>query len=168
MLLHRAGQRVTQMLVLPDSAALCIGYSNGDAYMWDTKQWKRISLTHANDTIRDIATTVDGRSVALAASDGAITVHIRRDNAWTKVWSGSIAHVRKLAITRDGILLALCADGSVWLLSILRQKWLYTSTGTVELTHVVLDESNSTAFVFDLNGRLVSIDLVAARALLDT
>jgi hypothetical protein len=69
--------------------------------------------------------------------------------------------------TRDGLLIAICTDGTTWLYSPIRRAWLYLVTGTVSLFGLVLDDTEATAFVFDADGQLLAIDLAAARKAFD-
>ena len=73
------------------------------------------------------------------------------------------AHARQVALTGDGLLVSICTDGTVWFYSPSHQEWLCLVTGTVELTQVVFDASETTAFVLDVDGHLMSIDLALVR-----
>jgi hypothetical protein len=58
-------------------------------------------------------------------------------------------------------------DGTVWIYSSVRRTWLCLMTSTTELTQLMFDDTESTALLFDVDGRLISVDLKAARRALD-
>jgi len=77
------------------------------------------------------------------------------------------ARVRQVALTRDGLLISICTDGTVWIYSSRRQKWSCVVTGTEELTQIVLDDAGARAFVLDVDGHLISLDLISVQRSLD-
>jgi hypothetical protein len=76
------------------------------------------------------------------------------------------ARVRDIALARDGLLIAACTDGTIWLYSPHRQ-WLCLPSGAMNLGDTVAAPNGKTAVVLDRAGRLLWIDLDAARKLLD-
>jgi hypothetical protein len=62
---------------------------------------------------------------------------------------------------------AICPDGTVWIYSSHRRTWLCLMTSTTELTQLMFDDTESTALLFDVDGRLISVDLKATRRALD-
>jgi len=56
----------------------------------------------------------------------------------------------------------------VWVHAPGLRAWAYIPTSTADLTELVFDQSATTAFVFDVDGQLMSIDLEAIRKLLGT
>src|SRR5262249_11191345 len=154
-----AGPRVTQMLALPGGDALCVSDASGDSVFFDTSSWLQTSSLHT-EVIHDIAAAADSRMVALVARDG--TVHLgARHNRREITWTSLAGRARRVAFTRDGLLIAICTDGATWLYSPIRRAWLYLVTGTAQLNQLVLDDAEATAFVFDANGQILAIDLIA-------
>jgi hypothetical protein len=160
--IRAAGARVAQMALLPDRATLCIGYSDGTSLIWNAQQGA-IPWPHASDAIRDIAATADGKIIAVATADNEIRLGARGEQGWqTTTWTTLTANARRIAWTRDGMLISIGSDG-VWLYSSTRRTWLYLRTGTTELIQLQLDEAETTAFVLDDDGQLMTVDLDESR-----
>ncbi|HZJ62007.1 MAG TPA: WD40 repeat domain-containing protein, partial [Kofleriaceae bacterium] len=167
--IRAAGARVTRIAALPDRTSLCIGFSDGTAAIWDARAQSQLPLTHASDAIRDIAVAPDGKMIALASADSEIRVGIRGEGSWTTTtWTTLAANARRIAWTHDGVLVSIGGDGAVWLYSSTRRTWLYLRIGTTALTQIAFDEAETTAFVFDGDGRLMTIDLNESRKRLST
>ena len=167
--IRAAGAQVTKMTPLTDSPWVCVGYSNGDSLLVNAVSGQQISLPHASEGIRDIATTRDGRTIAVAANDYTVQVGVQHSGTWLlATWTILHVHVRKIAFTQDNLLIVLCTDGTVWLYSPRNHTWRCLMTGTTDLAHIVLDNSDNSAYIFDANGRLFSIDIAAARSRLST
>jgi hypothetical protein len=74
--------------------------------------------------------------------------------------------VRDLAFAPDGVLIAACTDGTIWLYSPSHHRWHCLPTGTVDLAWTAITADGHAAAALDLEGRLIWIDLDAARTLL--
>jgi WD40 repeat protein len=167
--IHRGTARITQMMVFPDQISLCIGYSDGTSMIWDAHNQRLIPLTHSSDAIHDIDITPDGNIIALTVTGSTILLGIRNNQDWTTIpWINIAIPARRVALTRDGMLVAIGTEGTIWLYSTSRQTWLCLRTGTAELTQITFDEAEATAFVLDIDGHLMSIDLMTSRRLLDS
>jgi WD40 repeat protein len=162
-----AGTRVTRMLTVPESAEVCIGYANGDVIVIDTKSWQQTLLLHASEAIRDIAFTSDGRTIAVAANDDTIHVGGRYGIAWTDAnatWVRLTLRARAIALTPDGLLVAICTDGTVWLYSITRRTWVCVPTGTSDLNLIAISGDGKLGAAFDADGRIIRLDLESVRS----
>jgi hypothetical protein len=73
------------------------------------------------------------------------------------------APVRRAAFTRDGLLVAICTDGTVWAYSTARHGWRCLLTGPTELTQLMFDDTESTAYLFDIDSRIIVVDLTEVR-----
>jgi len=164
--LRTGGAQVTRMLVLPGDAGLWIAYASGDSEILDTRSWRATALPRAADAIRDIAAAADGRMLAMAVNDNTIHLGVGRTPA-EMTWKRFAARVRRVAFTQDGLLVSICTDGTVWLYSPARRTWVCVPTGTAELTQMVFDDTETTLFMFDVSGHLLSLDLAAARRALE-
>jgi len=165
------GVKITRLLALPDGVSVCIGRANGEITVLETTSWQQTQLPRARDQIRDLAVTGDGRTLAVVAGDDTIRLGVRNADAWTDAsttWTSLGVRARRLTLTRDGLLVAVCADGTVWIYSAARRTWVCVQVGTHDLTHVVVTGDDATGVVFDADGRTTSIDLVAIRKTLDT
>jgi hypothetical protein len=65
-------------------------------------------------------------------------------------------------LTADGLLVAVGNDSTVWLYAVALDRWLCLPIGT-DLRKIELDETGDAAVSLDLEGRMVWIDLRAAR-----
>jgi len=168
--LRPGGIQVTRMLTFPDATSVCIGYANGDVFIIDTKSWRQTLLLHASEAVRDIAVTNDGRTIAVAANDDTIHVGARSGDAWTDPkpsWVALTARARKIALAPDGLLVAICTDGTVRLYSSAHRTWLCVSTGTWDLSLVAVSGDGKAAAGFDSDGRIIWIDLELVRGKID-
>src|SRR5213075_1507878 len=147
-----------------DRASVCVGYADGTILIWDTRTQTQTLGMHASAAIRDLTVTADGQMIALATNDNTIILGTRYDSSWTSAkWTALSANVRQVALTRDGLLVAICTDGTVWFYSPKHQEWLCLVTGTAELTQIVFDSAEARAFVLDVDGHLMCLDLVRVR-----
>jgi serine/threonine protein kinase/WD40 repeat protein len=164
--LRSEGTQVTRMLTFPDAALVGIGYANGDVVVIDTKSWRQAPLLHTSEAIRDIALRSDGRTIAVAANDDTIHIGVRNGDAWTDArttWVTLIARARRIALTPDGLLVAICTDGTVRLYSLTRRAWLCVPTGTSDLSLVAVSDDSKVGAAFDVDGRVILMDLESAR-----
>ncbi len=164
--LRPKGAQVTRMLTFPDAASVGLGYANGDVIVVDTKSWQQTPLLHVSEAVRDIAVTSDGRTIAVAGNDDTIHVGIRDEGTWTGAkitWVTLAIRARRIALTPDGLLVAICTDGAVRLYSSTRRKWLSVPTGTSDLSLVVVSRDGKMGVIFDADGRIILIDVESAR-----
>jgi eukaryotic-like serine/threonine-protein kinase len=162
--LRPTGAPITFMLPLPDGRFVCVGRASGESFMIDTILGQQIPLPRAMGGIRDISATPDGRLIAVASDDGTVHLGEKHSNTWLlATWMTLRAHVRKLAFTHDGLLIMICTDGTIWLYSSIDHAWQCRMTGTTQLTQIVLDTAENIAYIFDANGRLLSVDIGALR-----
>jgi WD40 repeat protein len=158
------GAPITFMLPLPDGRFVCVGRANGESFMIDSISGQEIPLPRALEGIRDISATADGRLIAVASDDGTVHLGEKHSNTWLlATWMTLRVHVRKIAFTHDGLLIMACTDGTVWLYSSIDHAWQCRMTGTTQLTQIVQDTDKNTAYVFDADGRLLSVDIGALR-----
>jgi len=165
------GAKITRLLALPDGVSVCIGRANGELAVVETTSWQQTRLPRAGDAIRDLAVTGDGRTLAVATANDAIRLGVRQGDAWTDTattWTSLAVRARRLALTHDGLLVAVSTDGTVWVYSAARRTWLCLLVGTSDLTHAVVTGDGTTGVVFDADGHIISIDLAAIRKILDT
>src|SRR6185369_9941881 len=112
--------------------------------------------------VQAIDVTADGQTIAVATDDGAIHVSTQRKAAVTPgaaVWATLEARARHVALAPDGLLIAACADGTIWLYSPVARRWLCLEIGTAD---------GKAAVTLDRGGRLLWIDLESVRHLLHT
>ena len=162
-----AGARVTRMLALPDQRTVYSGYASGDVVAIDTSSWQRTLVLAAGAAVQELASTADGRTVAVATRDA---IHLGTTGPGPAsgglAWVAIPIRVRHLALAPDGLLVALGRDGTIWMYSVPRRAWLCLPAGTTDLNRVVITASGSTAAVLDAEGHLIWIDLDAARRVL--
>jgi eukaryotic-like serine/threonine-protein kinase len=168
--LRDPGSRVNRILVTPDEQRVYAGYASGDLIALDTTSWQSETVLHGIPAIREIQTTADHHTIAVVTNDGVIHLGIRRAGASPSArptWSVLLARAHDIALTSDGMLVATCPDGTIWLYSPPRRRWLCLPTGTADLGKIALAGDDKAAVALDREGRLIWIDLEAARKLLD-
>jgi WD40 repeat protein len=173
--LGRPGPRVTRIVTVPGVPGVpghqqvYAGYANGDVIVVDTTSWQQQTLLHGLGAVQEVAMTDDGHTIAVATADGTIHVGTRHDQASSPghlTWEALRVRARDIALAPDGLLVATCTDGTIWLYSP-RRRWLCLPTGTVDLGKPVLTTNGRIAVTPDREGRLLWIDLESARVLLD-
>ncbi|HEX8110612.1 MAG TPA: serine/threonine-protein kinase [Kofleriaceae bacterium] len=167
--LRIGGSRVSRLLTLPDQQTAIAGYANGDVVEIDTRSWQQVIVLHGSGPVGDIAVTGDGRTVAVATNDGAIHVGTRRAASGPEppTWLTLAGRANHVALALD-LVMASCTDGTIWLYSLARRRWLYLPTGTVDISQIAVIADGKAAVALDREGRLLWMDLEAARKLLDT
>ena len=166
------GSRVNRIRATADQQTIYVGYAAGDLLAIDTRTWEQESLLHGAGAgaVREVAITADGHSIAVATNDGIIHVGSYGDAARSPgrlTWVPLALRARDIALTPDGLLLASCTDGTIWLYSLPRARWLCLPTGTVDLGRTAVADNGNAAVAVDYKGRLIWIDLEAARKQLD-
>jgi serine/threonine protein kinase len=164
--LRSPGTRVARMLSIPDTASVGIAYANGDVDILDTNSWRKTLVLHATQGIRDIAFTRDGRTIAVADNDDTVHIGHFDGNPWADrsvIWTTFTARASTITLTHDGILVALCSDGTIWLYSSTDKAWMCVPTGTAELNGIAMSTDGKAVVAFDSDGRIVWLDLELAR-----
>jgi WD40 repeat protein len=126
-------------------------------------------VLHGSGSVRALAITGDGRTIAVATSDGTIHIGTRRDDTLAVqrvTWTTVALKARNIALAPDGLLVASCTDGTIWLYSPAQRRWVCLPTGTVDLGRTAVAADGKAAVVLDFDGRLLWLDLEAARKLL--
>jgi WD40 repeat protein len=168
--LRSGGARVNRIVVLPGQQTMYAGYASGDVVAIDTRSWQQETILQGAGAVRDIAATEDGHTLAVATNDGTIHVGTHREGARFPgglTWVALAARARHIALAPDGLLVAACTDGTIWLYSVPLRRWLCLPTGTADLGPAVMAAGGKAAVVLDFEGRLLWIDLDAARKRLD-
>ncbi|HET7499771.1 MAG TPA: WD40 repeat domain-containing serine/threonine protein kinase [Kofleriaceae bacterium] len=168
--LGTGGARINQLVAVDARHAVYAGYTNGDVVALDTRTWRSEMLLQVPGEVQEIATTTDGRVVAIATGDGAIHIATgavaARPSAMT--WSTLPVSAHHIALTSDGVLVAVCTDGTIWLYDTDRRHSLCVPTGTADFGQTAVSADGKAAVALDREGRLLWIDLASARRLLDT
>jgi hypothetical protein len=158
------GSRVVQMISVPNSDVVYIVYSSGDGVFLNRYSGHIESTTHVHGPVKHAAISTDGRAIAVT-NGNTIFLGLRPQAPDLSEWDEFSARVAKLAFTRDGILLVICDDGAIWLHSRANRNWMYLAPGSAALAQVVFDDAETTAFVIDVDGRLLTVDLQKIRQL---
>ncbi|HEY6178204.1 MAG TPA: WD40 repeat domain-containing protein, partial [Kofleriaceae bacterium] len=167
--LRPGGSRIIALLATADEHTVYAGDVGGDVVAIDTRSWHPETAFHAASSIQQLSVTPDGDTLAVATDGGLIHLRTRDDDApasGATRWSTLRAHARHQALTSDGVLIVLGTDGTIWLYSTPHRRWLCVPVGATDLRWVAVSANGSTAVVVDYEGRLLSIDLDAARNLL--
>jgi hypothetical protein len=120
--------------------------------------------------VQEITITGDGHTMAVATNDGGIHLGTRRGGSsppGAVTWLTLAGRARHITLAPDGLLVASYTDGTIWLYSTSRRRWLCLPTGTVDLGRTAVTDSGRAAVALDFEGHLLWIDLEAARKRLD-
>jgi WD40 repeat protein len=171
--LRGAGSHVNQMLAAPGRDVMFVGYANGELLAIDTRSWQSRVILHSAGPIRQIAATENGRTVVVATNDGAIQFGTPQGEVWstgTVEWSTWDAHARYVTVTAEGLVMASRIDGAIWLFMPGPRSgqghWLCLPTETANLGRISVTRDGMTGIAVDQEGRLIWLDLKAARELL--
>ncbi|MEO7735061.1 MAG: serine/threonine-protein kinase [Kofleriaceae bacterium] len=169
-LLRPAGVRVTRLVAVPAHHAAYAGYANGEVVAIHTDSWRGDVVLRGDGAVQELVITDDAHALAVATNDGVIHVGAWREgvsDAATARWSTLAAPALHITVAPDGLLVAACTDGTIWLYSIPRQQWLCLPTGTADISRTAVTADGKAAVALDREGRLIWIDLDAARHFLD-
>jgi WD40 repeat protein len=169
-LLRASASAITVLFSPPGHDVVYAGYANGDVVSLDPRARHQSVVLHAEGAVREIASTPDGRRLAIATNDGVVSIGDLPDGRSGTVWSPQFAlavRANDIALTSDGLLLAVCADGMIWLYQPERQRWLCLPIGTADVGFAAVSSTGDTAVAIDSEGRLTWIDLELARKLLE-
>jgi WD40 repeat protein len=160
-----AGSRSSRLLAVPALHAIYAGFANGEVIVIDTASWQSRTILHASGAIQAIEITPDAQTLAVASNDGLI--HLAPARLVNMVsWTELTARATSLAFTADNLLVATCIDGTIWIYSVAEQHWLCLPLGSADLRKTALSSDGRSAVAVDRGGRLIGIDLDAARGLL--
>src|SRR4029079_7114563 len=156
--LRPPGSRVNRIALAPGQQKVYAGYANGDVIAIDILSWQHDTILHASGAIQAIALTSDGQTIAIASNDGVI--HVRAlTEATAATWMQLQARARDIALTADGVLVAPCTDGTIWLYSLSQHRWFCLPTGTVDFGKTAVTADGKIAVTLDREGRLLWLDL---------
>jgi WD40 repeat protein len=163
--LRSSGARVVKMMGIPNTESVGIAYENGELNVLDTHTWQQVSILHTGQAVRDVAFSRNGDTIAVADSDDIIHVGRRTGTSWAAdkiIWTAFAARAGRLALAPDGLLVALCSDGAIWLYSSMYKAWICLPIGAAPRIVVVTTDGHFAA-IFDTEGRIVWLDLELAR-----
>ncbi|HEX4422843.1 MAG TPA: WD40 repeat domain-containing serine/threonine-protein kinase [Kofleriaceae bacterium] len=160
-----AGIRSSRLLAVPTLHTMYVGFADGEVIAVDTASWQSRTILRAGGAIQAIDVTPDAQTLAVASNEGLIHLAPARlagEVAWTELTE----RVNFFAFTADDLLVMTGIDGTIWIYSIAERHWLCLPLGTVNLGKTALSADGRSAVAVDRGGRLISIDLDAARSLL--
>jgi WD40 repeat protein len=160
--LRARGPRAQRMIEEPGRASVYAGFDNGDVLAIDTHDHHITPLFHAAGAIRELAITPDATTLAVSTPAGMLHIATRAAPTAAWAWQQHELHTVYHTLTPDGLLVAAGNDGTVWIYSIARDRWLCLPIG-MDLRKIELAPTGDAAISLDLEGRMVWIDLAAAR-----
>ncbi|HET9627177.1 MAG TPA: WD40 repeat domain-containing serine/threonine protein kinase [Kofleriaceae bacterium] len=156
-------RQLNRMIASPDGFTAYAGLDTGDVLAIDTRDQRVSSVLHADGVIDEISITPDATTIAISTVNHALSIGTRAtpSAAWTwhPVELPTLHHV----LTPDGILIAIGRDGTIWLYDTKHDRWLCVPVGTLDLHRVVIDDAGDAAAALSVDGRLIWLDLGAAR-----
>jgi WD40 repeat protein len=165
--LRPSGSQVTRLIVLTDRNSVGVGYANGQVVIIDTQTPKQRLLLHVPGAIRDIAIAENAPNIVVAAHDDIIYIGESAEGLNSDAqfsWSTFPARARRIALSQDQLLLAITTDGFVWAYSLHSKFPLCITTGTSDLSNIVISRDDKIAAVLDADGRIISLDLDMIRS----
>jgi hypothetical protein len=160
--LRERGPRAQRMIGQPDSEIIYAAFDNGDVLAIDTRDHHITPIFHAAGAIREIAITPDATTLAVSTTTGMLHIATRASATAAWVWQQHELHTVDHVLTADGLLVAAGNDSTVWIYSIAHDRWLCLPIG-MDLRKIELAPTGDAAVSLDLEGRMVWIDLAAAR-----
>jgi WD40 repeat protein len=172
--LAAGGSRVNRIRELAAQHTVYAGHASGEVVAIDTATWRREPLLHGAAAVREIAVSRDGKTLAVTTNDGTVHVGVYPSTPGSgaarpgqPIWTSLALRTHHIALAPDGTLVASGADGAIWLYSPAHRRWLCLPTGTVDLGRTAIADDGKTAVTVDFEGRLIWIDLDAARGRLE-
>ena len=168
--LRPPGARVKRIVALADPSRIYAGDANGDVIEIDAASWRSETVMHASGAVHEMVAAPGGRMLALITNQGNVYVGARvpaTSAAAKLVWTTWDAGAVELAIAPDGLIVASASDGMIWLYAPASKRWLCVPTGLNDLARVAVAPGGETAATFDIESRLIRIDLTAARQRLE-
>jgi len=164
--LRGPGPRIHRMVAVRDPARVYVSYASGEVVEVDAASWRSEVVVRAAGAISEMAAAGDGRTIAITTNEGV--VHIgARDPAGPGdarlSWTSWTARARWIAVAPDGLVVASYSDGTIWLYAPLQHRWLCVSSGAMDLDRITVAPAGHAAVVVESEGRMLWIDLAAAR-----
>jgi hypothetical protein len=159
--------RLGRMRALPDGFTVYCGTKSGTLRAIDTRDHQVSVVVQLPGRIQEIAITPDAKTIAISTVTNALYISTRATPGAPWAWRPLELRTTHHAITPDGIVVAAGNDGTLWLYEVGRDRWLCLPVGSLDLSRVVIDPAGTAAGVLTVDGRLLWLDLVAARTLFD-
>ena len=165
---------VQPMAVSPDDQTIATEISEGTVQLWRPGSTPLTTLPTIGSHINDLQYSVDGKMLAAAAADGAITVwNLTNHEVILKLHAhdatvppGSSAYkpgARSVTFTKDSQLLSIGSDGQLVRYNVttgkivektnLRHRLLYTVIAEPDGSHLLLTSYTGYLFRVDIHGR---------------
>jgi len=154
--------RVTHMTTLPDQRSIVVGCADGELALVDTRSARYSNLFMANDAIREIVASPDGRTIAIATNGDLVHVGQLRTGPWTSQtsdWLTLTARAGRIALTANDLLTIARTDGAIQFYSMTDRSWLSFPVGVFDFTFLIFNQPRSQLSAFDSQGHIFQIDL---------
>jgi WD40 repeat protein/tRNA A-37 threonylcarbamoyl transferase component Bud32 len=164
--LRQAGSRVRVLVATSDERTIYSGSTSGDVVAIETNSWHQDLILQSGSSIQQLSVTPDGDTLAVATVDGLIHLRTRRQDTShreTGTWQTLATQARSQALTSDSLLIVLSTDGTIRIYSVARGRWLCIPVGSADLRRLAVSGDETRAVAVDYEGRLLSINLQAAR-----
>jgi WD40 repeat protein len=164
--LRDAGVGAGSLVADPDQRTVYVGYANGEIVALDTTSWQQSVVLRAAEAVHAIVVARDGRTVIATTNDGVLHLGTRRDPTSRQpvfTWTEFRGHAREVALAADGLVIVPFTDGTLWIYSQVRRRWLCIPLGVADLGGTAISANGNSAVVLGGSGRVVWIDLQLAR-----
>jgi serine/threonine protein kinase len=158
---HRLAAPVARIgTLVTDGDTVYAGFASGDLVAYDAAGAPTI-LVHVDGVIADLA--VRSHVIAFATSKGDVYIGQPGDVPGLRSWTRLAVPGRSMTVTQDGIVIAACSSGEIWIYSSRDRTWLDVPTGAVSYTTAIISHDQSRLFVVDSQGHILQIDLTEVR-----
>jgi WD40 repeat protein len=157
---------LSRMRALPDGFTVYCGTQTGDVRAIDTRDHQVSSVVQLPARVQEIAITPDATTIAISTETNLLYIGTRATPSAAWAWRSIELRTTHHAITPDGVVVAAGNDGTLWLYDVVRDHWLCLPVGSLDIHRVVIDSAGDAAGVLTVDGRLLWLDLIAARKLL--
>jgi WD40 repeat protein len=157
---------LSRMLVSPDGFTVYCGMKSGDVLAIDTRDRHVSHVVRLPGSINTIAITPDTLTIAISTVTNVLYIGTRSSPSAAWMWRPIELRTTDHTITSDGVVVASGNDGTLWLYSVPRDRWLCVPVGPLDISRMVPSATGDAAVALTVDGRLLWIDLVAARKLL--
>jgi hypothetical protein len=164
--LRGPGPRIHRMVSVRDPARVYVSCASGEVIEIDATSWRSEIVVRAAGAISEMAAAGDGRTVAITTTEGVVHIGARDPAGPSDArlsWTSWTARARWIAVAPDGLVVASYSDGTIWLYTPLQHRWLCVSSGAMDLDRIAVAPAGHAAVVVESEGRMLWIDLAAAR-----
>jgi WD40 repeat protein len=149
-----------------DGRWLAIGTTSGQVFVYSSTNWKEHLKQSFSDAVRDLAFSVDGEELAVAAGSQIYRLHMAQlsepsthtGNSHVS-WSKMPLLARNIAFSPDGKwFAAICADGTMWFYATSQNTWISIPVSSTDVFFGTFSEKGDQFVATDAE-RVLLVDM---------